>query len=124
MRKILTLCIVHQHPKVLLGMKKRGFGAGRWNGFGGKVGEGEAIEEAARRELREEAGIDARALTRAGVLEFSWDGKPEVLEVHLFRATEFSGEPQEFDIVILKLIYRVWINGLQKTKAQSSINLS
>ena len=23
--------------RILLGMKKRGFGAGRWNGFGGKV---------------------------------------------------------------------------------------
>lgn len=38
--KLLTL--------VLLGMKKRGFGAGKWNGFGGKVQPGETIEEAAR----------------------------------------------------------------------------
>jgi hypothetical protein len=37
MKKLLTLCIVHQNDKVLLGMKKRGFGMGRWNGFGGKV---------------------------------------------------------------------------------------
>jgi hypothetical protein len=37
MKKILTLTIIYQHPRVLLGMKKRGFGAGRWNGFGGKV---------------------------------------------------------------------------------------
>ena len=37
MKKLLTLTIIYQHPKVLLGMKKRGFGAGRWNGFGGKV---------------------------------------------------------------------------------------
>mgnify|MGYP001560708223 FL=1 len=33
----MTLCIIHQHSKILLGMKKRGFGAGRWNGFGGKL---------------------------------------------------------------------------------------
>jgi len=46
MKKIMTLCIIHQHPKVLLGMKKRGFGVGRWNGFGGKVNEGETIEQA------------------------------------------------------------------------------
>ncbi len=26
MKKILTLCIIHQNDKVLLGMKKRGFG--------------------------------------------------------------------------------------------------
>ncbi|MEK7607017.1 MAG: DNA mismatch repair protein MutT, partial [Patescibacteria group bacterium] len=36
-RKLLTLCFIHQSPRILLGMKKRGFGAGRWNGFGGKV---------------------------------------------------------------------------------------
>lgn len=58
MKKLFTLCIIHQHPKILLGMKKRGFGAGRWNGFGGKVSAAETIEDAARREIREEAGIE------------------------------------------------------------------
>ena len=55
-KKILTLCIIHQHSKILLGMKKRGHGVGKWNGFGGKVEKGETIEEAARRETKEEAG--------------------------------------------------------------------
>ena len=54
MIKKLTLCIIHQHPRVLLGMKKRGFGMGRWNGFGGKVEAGETIEDATRREVGEE----------------------------------------------------------------------
>jgi hypothetical protein len=39
MKKILTLCVPINDGKVLLGMKKRGFGAGRWNGFGGKMEE-------------------------------------------------------------------------------------
>lgn len=47
--KLLTLVLVVQPGKVLLGMKKRGFGAGKWNGFGGKVNPGETIEDAARR---------------------------------------------------------------------------
>ena len=47
--KLLTLVMVVQPGKVLLGMKKRGFGEGKWNGFGGKVQSGETIEEAARR---------------------------------------------------------------------------
>ncbi len=42
---------------VLLGMKKRGFGAGKWNGFGGKVEKGESNTQAAIRELEEESGI-------------------------------------------------------------------
>src|SRR3989338_6433965 len=56
-RKILTLCLVQKDGRVLLGMKKRGFGMGKWNGFGGKVDAGETVEEAAKRELFEEAGI-------------------------------------------------------------------
>ena len=94
--KVLTLCIVHQPPRVLLGMKKRGFGAGRWNGFGGKVHDGETIEGAARRELMEETGIAPVDLVPAGMLEFSWQQKPEeALDVRLFRVTDFEGEPQE-----------------------------
>ena len=47
--KLLTLVLVCNADKVLLGMKKRGFGEGRWNGFGGKVETGETIPEAAVR---------------------------------------------------------------------------
>lgn len=95
MGKILTLCIVCENNRVLLGLKKRGFGAGRWNGFGGKLHDGETIEKATRRELTEEAGITALDLNKLGVLEFSWEGKPEILEVHIFKVNEFSGEPKE-----------------------------
>lgn len=47
--KLLTLVLVVRPGRVLLGMKKRGFGAGKWNGFGGKVQPGETIEDGARR---------------------------------------------------------------------------
>ena len=51
MRKVLTLVLVRDVPqrRVLLGLKKRGFGAGKWNGFGGKLEPGETIEQAAKR---------------------------------------------------------------------------
>jgi len=95
MKKVLTLCIIHQHPRVLLGMKKKGFGQGRWNGFGGKVEEGEVVEDAARREVFEESGITVTDMSRSGIIEFAFRGNPEVLEVHVFRASEFAGEPAE-----------------------------
>jgi 8-oxo-dGTP diphosphatase/2-hydroxy-dATP diphosphatase len=97
MKKILTLTIIHQHPKILLGMKKRGFGAGRWNGFGGKVQEGETIKEAALREIKEEAGIIAIDIELRGIVDFEFKGNPEILEVHIFKAVEFSGELWETD---------------------------
>jgi len=93
MREQLTLCIVQQGDRVLLGMKKRGFGAGRWNGFGGKVEVGESIEEALQREMKEECGVSITDFTKQGVLDFSFEHTPgEILEVHIFRANSFEGE--------------------------------
>jgi len=94
-KKIFTLCIVHQEGKVLLGMKKRGFGKDRWNGFGGKVQEQESIEEAMFRELKEEAGITPLSFEKRALLEFHFQGKPEYLEVHVFHISSFAGEPAE-----------------------------
>ncbi|MEN8159362.1 MAG: NUDIX domain-containing protein [Myxococcota bacterium] len=42
--------------------------AGRWNGIGGHVAPGEGIRAAARRELREEAGLDVPELRLRGVV--------------------------------------------------------
>lgn len=95
-RKILTLCMVQQGSKVLLGFKKRGFGQGKWIGFGGKVEAGETIEQAAIRELQEESGLIAKNLEQFAINEFRFEYRPgEVLEVHFFRTTKFEGELQE-----------------------------
>ena len=45
-----TLLFLVKNGQVLLAMKKRGFGAGRWNGVGGKVHAGESVAETAVRE--------------------------------------------------------------------------
>lgn len=96
-KKLLTLCLLCQPPRILLGMKKRGFGEGRWNGFGGKVEQGEAIADAAKREFLEEAGISVGDIDKRGVLEFFFEGSPEMLEVHVFKAEEYEGDPVESD---------------------------
>ncbi len=95
MKKLLTLCIIYQHPRILLGMKKRGFGTGKWNGFGGKVAPAETIEAAAKRELQEEAGIEAKFLDKVGIIDFEFRGNPEILQIHIFRSDSFLGEPSE-----------------------------
>ncbi len=89
--------MIHDDERVLLGMKKRGFGAGRWNGFGGKVSAEESIEDAARREVEEEAGILVRDIEKRGIIEFEFKGNPEILEVHVFHSSVFEGEPRESD---------------------------
>jgi 8-oxo-dGTP pyrophosphatase MutT (NUDIX family) len=94
-KKLLTLCFVHDGDKLLLGLKKRGFATGRWNGFGGKVSPGESIEAAAQRELQEETTIIAKELQRQGILHFTFTGDPLLWEIHVFRVRDFEGEPIE-----------------------------
>ncbi|NWZ45588.1 8ODP triphosphatase, partial [Pycnonotus jocosus] len=93
--RLFTLVLVVQPSRVLLGMKKRGFGAGLWNGFGGKVQPGESIEEAARRELLEESGLTVDTLQKMGQITFEFVGNSELMDVHIFRADHFRGEPTE-----------------------------
>ncbi len=91
----MTLCIVLKDERLLLGMKKRGFGAGKWNGFGGKLEPDETVEIAAAREIQEEVGIDPLKLEKMGRLDFEFqDGSP-TLEVHIFKIENFVGTPEE-----------------------------
>ncbi|MCH7828900.1 8-oxo-dGTP diphosphatase [Patescibacteria group bacterium] len=94
-KKLFTLCIVCRGDQVLLGMKKRGFGQGKWNGFGGKVEARESIEKAMKRELKEEIGIIPRSFEKKALFEFHFKDNPEYLEVHVFYIPSFEGEPKE-----------------------------
>lgn len=90
-----TLVLIQQNGQVLLGQKKRGFGAGRWNGFGGKLLPGETIDQAARREVREECGITVRDMEQRAVVTFTFAHDPLQLEMHIFSVKKFTGIPQE-----------------------------
>jgi 8-oxo-dGTP diphosphatase/2-hydroxy-dATP diphosphatase len=92
---IVTLTHVYNQREILLGMKKRGFGAGFWNGFGGKPEKGETIEQTASRELMQESGIVEDNLVPAGVFNVRFEGKEKIFEIHLFRVAPFFGPAQE-----------------------------
>ncbi|MDF1497682.1 MAG: 8-oxo-dGTP diphosphatase [Patescibacteria group bacterium] len=94
--KLTTLCYPLIDGKVLLAMKKRGFGVGKWNGPGGKVEPGESIEDACHRETLEEVGIKCINLEHRGVVEFVFETNPDWdTECHIFVTTLIQGEALE-----------------------------
>lgn len=88
-----TLCYLVLGDQVLLIEKHRGLGSGLYNGPGGKIESGETPQEAIEREVTEEVGIEVIDPTKHAELSFLHDGEP-VLFAHVFRATEFDGEPR------------------------------
>lgn len=96
-----TLCLlVRGHPpqEVLLGLKLRGFGAGKYTGFGGKIKAGETAAVAAIREMAEETGvlIHQDDLQPMGQLTFLFPFRPAWSQtVHLFLARRWQGDPVE-----------------------------
>jgi len=91
-----TLCILTKDNKICLGIKQRKLGKGKYNGFGGMQEEGETIEQAAVRELYEEACVVAKDYEKVGELAFSFPSKPKWNQVvHIYLVTHWEGEPQE-----------------------------
>jgi len=96
--KTTTICFLLKDDEILLAMKKRGFGVGKWNGVGGKVNEGESVEDAAIREIKEEIGVavDRSNLQNFGTLKFSFEDNHEWDNFcHIFLIRHWSGELSE-----------------------------
>lgn len=84
-----------------MGLKKRGFGVNRWNGFGGKVSVGESPLDCVKREVKEEIGVDLRSINKVAEIVFffpfmdkekNWDQI-----VHVYASMDWRGEPSESD---------------------------
>jgi 8-oxo-dGTP diphosphatase len=91
-----TILFVIKDGRILLIEKKRGLGAGKINGPGGKIDPGETALEAAIRETQEELMITPHAPRKLGELRFSMSDCPDIL-CHVYRADDFSGTPTETD---------------------------
>lgn len=100
-----TLCYVFRpgdrgQQQVLLGRKKRGFGAGKIMGLGGHAEPGESDIACALREVYEEAGITIvpESVTQRAALTFIFPARPELNAlVIVFIGKQWSGQVQESD---------------------------
>ncbi len=94
-----TLLFLQQDGRVLLIRKKRGLGAGKINGPGGRIEPGETAMQCVIREVEEELGIVTLDPVEKGVLHFQFvDGL--ALHCVVFTATRFTGDPIETDEAI------------------------
>lgn len=92
--KHVTLVFLRRENELLLAMKKRGHGVGKWNGTGGKLEPGETPLQAAIRETQEEIGVTPVLPELVGELHFL--DLPDVDHYcHIFVATKWEGEPEE-----------------------------
>jgi len=93
-RQRATLLFVVCDGEMLLIRKKRGLGAGKINGPGGRIEPGETPTQAAVREVQEELRVTPVGVQPSGELFFQFvDGLS--LHVYVFRAAGCQGEPQE-----------------------------
>jgi len=105
-----TLCLLirknQDGEELLLAMKKRGFGKGKWNGVGGKEDSEKGdinIVGTAVRETEEEIGVKIKKMEKVAVLSFyfpykkGWDQ-----DVHVFLVRDWQGEPVESEEALPK----------------------
>jgi 8-oxo-dGTP diphosphatase len=89
-----TLLFVVRDGRILLIRKKRGLGAGKINGPGGRLDPGETPLQAAAREVREEICVQPLDIHHHGELKFHFvDGYS--IHVWVYRAGDFEGQPAE-----------------------------
>lgn len=85
MRRVVAAVIERHDRRILIGQRRRGDTSElKWEFPGGKVREGESLEEALRRELREELGATLLKSREIGMVRHQYANYPEELEIHFF----------------------------------------
>ncbi len=97
-----TLALLRDGKEVILPIKKLKIGAGKRNGYGGGIEEGEDIFFATARETQEECNIsiDPRFINPAAVVDFhniTAEGKEFTCRVYVSLINKWVGTPQETD---------------------------
>lgn len=98
-REKATLMLIIRDGRILLIHKKRGLGAGLFNGPGGRVEPGETPRQAAIREVQEEICVTPTGIRPAGELWFQFAAGHSI-RGYVFTASGFRGNPRETEEAI------------------------
>ena len=89
---IVVAAVIEQDGRFLVARRLRGTHlAGYWEFPGGKIGDGEALEDALRREIREELNTGIGGLTEIFQTRHAYADR--TVELHFFRGT-LEGPPE------------------------------
>lgn len=113
-----VLCFIVEGGEILLIEKKRGLGAGKVNGPGGRIEKGESALQATIRETQEEVGVTPLDIIELGILRFQFtDGY--ALHCTVFKAHTYSGvlcetdEAVPFKVALEDIPYeRMWADDI------------
>lgn len=95
--KLVTVVFLLKDNQILLAMKKRGYGAGKWNGAGGKVEPHDKnVRAAAIRECQEEIGVTPMQPKLVAKIKFYEKTDPAFgHHAHVYIAQKWQGSPTE-----------------------------
>jgi ADP-ribose pyrophosphatase YjhB (NUDIX family) len=96
-KKEYTLLFIIKDEKILLGLKKIGFGKGFYNGFGGETKKNESMEETTKKEIFLQSGIEVEKMEKRAVIFFDLEGLGFIIVTHIFVSNECSGEIVDSD---------------------------
>jgi 8-oxo-dGTP diphosphatase len=92
-----TAAVIRREGRILICRRRTDQDhAGKWEFPGGKVEPGETPEDALRRELQEELGIQAVIHREVKRYQYSYPGR-KPLQLIFFSVTEFAGDPDYSD---------------------------
>lgn len=107
MPELTTLCYLVKDGKALMlhrVVKKNDVNKDKWIGVGGHFEDGESPEDCAKREIYEETGLTAEAMTLNGIVTFDSAKQDHTEYMFLYTVTEWTGTAHECDEGVLEWI--------------------
>lgn len=88
-------CLLIENEKIVITKYLKGKKKGYYDIPGGKIEDGEKLEEAAIREMKEETGMSVSNLIKKGIFEVEYPDRKFYFDV--FLAKKYEGVPQNFE---------------------------